>query len=129
MPTNIPDAQGSTLSFGGVTFDELTGWLVQSGGVSLFDRTHIGSDTYGAGDNVRVVRQFDATAVEPDTVDATALGMGSFVQEDKGRAATLTLTFPDGTTLSGTATLINYAIEGQVGELLRTSMSFKFLGY
>ena len=128
-PTPIPDAQGSTLVFGGVKFPKLTGWKVQAGGVTLFDRTHMGSSTYGSGENVRVVKQFDVSAVEPDSIEATALGPSSFGPSDKGRAATLTLTFPDGSSLFGTAALVNYTVEGQVGDLVKTSMSFKYLGY
>jgi len=130
MPTTpIPDAQGSTLVFGSVTFSKLTGWKVQAGSVTLFDATNMSSTVLGGGDNSRILKQFDAVAVEPDSIDATALGPGSFSPSDKGAIDTLTLTFPDGSFLTGKAALAGYTVEGQVGDLVRTSMQFKYVGY
>lgn len=127
--TQIPDAHGSGLSFGGVYFTNLTGWRVQSGSVTLHDVTSLASPVVGSAGNSRVQRQFDAVSVEPDTVDVTALGPASFAPSDKGTISVLVLAFPDGTTIFGNAALVGYEVTGQVGELIRTSMQFKYVGY
>jgi hypothetical protein len=125
-PTDIATAQGSTLTWGSFKFTSMTGWQVQSGAVTLFDRTHMGSTILGTAGTTRIVKRMDAVAVEGETISVTALGPVSFARTDIGDTATLSLSFEDGD-LVDDAVLMDFSVEGSVGQLIQTKMTFRML--
>ena len=124
----IEDAQGSALTWGTYTFPRLVQWDLQAGAVVMQDCTSFASPGYGLGYNARIQKQLDPIAVEPPTLEAVCLGFEGFQLEDRGRIATLSIVWASGS-VSALAALTDFRISGQVGELLRTSCTFRFTGF
>lgn len=120
-------AQGSTVAFGGAEIGYLVGWTVEPAQAATTDATGTDATIYGSGDNSRVVKQVECTAVDPGTVSVRVLGCPPYAVSDIGSKATLEVGF-DGGSISWEAILLSFDVEGSVGELLRGTAKFQFTG-
>jgi hypothetical protein len=126
MP-DVPSAQSITASFGGTDLGKVIGFTGEYSVASAYDSTSSGATIIGTGSNSRVRRQIDPTIVDPGRMDFRALGDAVFSRSDIGKKASLVF-YLNGNTLTVTAFLANYRLEGQRGELLESSYSFQFTG-
>lgn len=120
-------SQGSSVSFGGGALGSLVGWQVSLAQASTTDATGTGATIYGNGEDTRLVKQVECTAIDPGTVSVRLLGCPPYTNEDIGTKATLSVDF-DGGGISWEAILLSFEVEGSVGELLRGTATFQFTG-
>ena len=120
-------SQGSSVSFGGGALGSLVGWQVSLAQASTTDATGTGATIYGNGEDTRLVKQVECTAIDPGTVSVRLLGCPPYTNEDIGTKATLTVDF-DGGGIEWEAILMSFEVEGSVGELLRGTATFQFTG-
>lgn len=107
-------AQGASVSFNGVPLGYLTGFDWESS-AQLTESTNVTSTVVGSGDTARVVKSYDATAVEPVKLSITFRGPPSFSAADTGLKATLVFTAP-GVTFTGSALLVSFSHAGRVNQ-------------
>jgi len=120
-------AHTSTVSFAGTSLGQLVQFQAGGGSAVTADVTGVDATIYGVSANSRVVRQIDAVAIDPGTASVRLLGMPPFSQIRIGEKGSLAISTPGGS-LVGEAILMNYEVEGSVGDLLRGSASFQFTG-
>jgi hypothetical protein len=114
--------------WGGRNLGSITKFDVEfpAGAVQPF--THLDSRLAGSGSNTRVQAQYAPTTQEPPVISVAALGTGlGLVGDDRGTVAQLSVSFPGGG-VSGLAFLVEFRIEGAVGDLMRTSATFRLTG-
>ncbi len=128
MP-DVPDSQGATLAFNGQTLGVLQGVSPAFTAGNVQEVTSLRSPVVGAGQNARVVKQFNVTSIDPGTVTARFIGLPGFSRNDIGGPGTLTLTWPIGTQLSAAAFLVDINAELTRGELVQWAAVFKFSGF
>jgi hypothetical protein len=126
MP-DIPSSQDVAVSFGGTALGNVIGFSGQYSVTSVYDATGQGATITGTAGNARITRKLDPTMVDPGRMEFRALGNASLSRSDIGRKATL-LFYLDGATLSVTAFLADYRLEGTRGQLLESFYSFQFTG-
>lgn len=120
-------SQGSSVSFGSGPLGSLVGWQVSPAQASTTDVTGVDAAMYGTGEDTRLVKQIECTAIDPGTVSVRLLGCPPYTNEDIGTKATLTVDF-DGGGIEWEAILMSFEVEGSVGELLRGTATFQFTG-
>lgn len=81
----------------------------------------------GTGDSVRVVQEYDATAIAPADFSFAFWGPPSFTPDDIGMKATLELDGP-GVSLSGEAILMDIRHSGRAGKWSTGSATFQMTG-
>ena len=128
MP-DVPDSQGATLAFNGTTLGILQGVSPAFTAGNVQEVTSLRSPVVGAGQNARVVKQFNVTSIDPGTVTARFIGLPGFSRNDIGGPGTLTLTWPFGGTLSAAAFLVDINAELTKGELIQWAATFRFSGF
>lgn len=128
MP-DVPDSQGATLSFNGTTLGILQGVAPSFSAGNVHEVTSMRSTVVGAGQNARVVKQYNVTSIEPGDVTARFIGLPGFSRNDIGGPGTLTLTWPGGGTLSAAAALVQLDAELTKGELIQWAATFRFTGF
>jgi hypothetical protein len=122
-----PVSQGSTVSFAGTPIGELVGWNLVPATAVTTEITSTDSVYRGSGGLSRVVKEYDCTTVDPGTVSVRLLGCPPYQVEDIGLRGTLVVDF-DGGALSAEAILMDFEVEGSVGDLLRGTAKFQFTG-
>ena len=120
-------SQGSTVSFGGSNIGSLVGFTASPAQAVTTDATSVSATIRGIGEESRVVKRLECTAVDPGTASVRLLGCPPYAVSDIGTKATLTVAFQGGA-ISLTAILLSFEIEGSVGELLRGTATFQFTG-
>jgi hypothetical protein len=120
-------AQGTTVTFDGTPIGYLTGFDVECKAGSLYETTNVTSAVVGTGANARVVKQYDATAVEPPTVSITFWGPASFAATDAGFKAILVFDAPD-ETISGEAILVSFSHSGRANQWSTGAATFQLTG-
>lgn len=128
MP-DIASSQGAVLSFRG----EVLG-VLQNVGPSFavgnkHEVTSMGSLVFGAGQNARVLKQYNVTSIEPGTITARFLGSPSLARNDIGGPGLLLFAWGSGATLSGQAFLETLDAEFAKGELIQWAAVFQFSGF
>lgn len=125
--TAIPSAQDVAVSFGDTALGNVIGFTGRYAVTSAYDATGYGATITGTAGNSRITRKLDPTMVDPGTMEFRAQGNAALSRSDIGRKATLSF-YLDGATLSVTAFLADYRLEGTRGELLESYYSFQFTG-
>lgn len=128
MP-DVPDSQGAVLSFSGVTLGVLVGAAPSFTAGNVHEVTSMRSQVVGAGQNARVVKQYNVTSIEPGTFTARFVGLPGFSRNDIGGPGTLTFTWPNGGQLSAAAFLETVDAELSRGELIQWAAKFRFSGF
>lgn len=128
MP-DVPDSQGATLSFNGTTLGIVQGITPSFAAGNVHDVTGYRSSLVGVGQNARVIKQYNVTSIEPGTITARFIGLPGFSRNDVGFPGTLTLTWPEGGTLSAQAFLVSVDAELAKGELVQWAATFQFNGF
>lgn len=123
------DAQGATITFGGVLLGSLVNIQATQSVSGKFDCTSLLSPVIGAGSNSRVMNQVNPTSVDPGAVAIQFLGPTIFSRTDIGRVGELAFALPSGGSLFGLAYLENLELEAAVGEKLRGTATFQFTGF
>lgn len=123
------DAQGATVSFGGVVLGSLVNIQATQSVSGKFDCTSLLSPVLGAGANSRVLLQSNPTSVDAGGVAIQFIGPTVFSRADIGRVAPLAFALPSGGALVGLAYLDNLELEAAVGEKLRGTATFTFTGF
>lgn len=121
----MPDsAQGTDVSFGGASIGSLTGFRCTPAEAVYSEVTSFASAYTGSGDNFRVWKTYVCTAIEPGTVEVSLYGAPPYSPAGVGDKAALVV----GSFASGDAYLDSYEITGQVGEFLKGTARFRFVG-
>jgi len=120
-------SQGTTVTFNGTAIGYLTGFDAESKAGSLYETTNVTSPVVGSGANARVVKQYDATAVEPPTLSITFWGPPSFAATDAGFKANLVFDAP-GETISGEAILVSFSHSGRANQWSTGAATFQLTG-
>jgi hypothetical protein len=126
MP-GIYSAQGTAVSFGGTPIGYLTGFDVEAAAGSPTETTSVVSQVVGSGANARVLKQYDATSIEPPKVSLTFWGPPTYSTTDAGLKATLTFTAP-GDSFTGEAILLSWSHSGRPGQWSTGAAVFQFTG-
>lgn len=128
MP-DIPDSQGATLVFRGVTLGVLQTATPSFSAGNVSEVTSMRSPVVGSGQNARVLRQYNVTSIEPGTITARFLGSPGLARNDLGGPGILAFSWPSGGTLSGQAFLQQLDAEFAKGELIQWAAVFQFSGF
>lgn len=128
MP-NIPDSQGATLFFRGMALGVLQGVSPSFSVGNVSEVTSLRSPVIGAGQNARVLKQYNCTSIEPGTITARFLGSPDLARNDLGGPGVLAFSWPAGGTLSGQAFLQTLDAEFAKGELIQWAAVFQFSGF
>jgi hypothetical protein len=123
----VPNAQGLTASFAGVSLGAVVGFDADSSAGTPYEFTPAGATVVGTGLNARVVRQLNWTSVENGTVSFRVLGNPIFVESDMGTRGTLAFSV-GGVSLSRTAAIKTSRRAGERGGLIQSSYEFVFTG-
>lgn len=126
MP-GITSPHGTTVSFDGVPIGYLTGYDIECQAGDVQEVTNVLSQVVGTGMKARVVKQYDATSVEPPTLSLEFLGPPSFLATDAGLKGEIVFDSP-GFTLSGEAILRKFNHSGRAGQWTRGTAVFMFTG-
>lgn len=124
MPGSVPSAQGTTITFGGVSIGLLRGFDSSHQAGQLVDVTNVNSATYGAGGTTRLVREYDCTSIEPARLSCSFYGAAAFGDEDLGYVALLEFDSPE-ESYAAYAMLTEYTHSGSVGEFATGTASFQ----
>lgn len=127
MP-DIPDGHGATVVFDGVSLGELLDVTPAFAAGNIHETTSMGATIVGAGQNARVIRQYNVTSIEPGTIVIKCLGYSPLTRDDIGRPGALSFVFGNGS-LSGQAVPIAVDATIATGELVQWSATFQFTGY
>ena len=123
----VPDSQGTTLVFDGVTVTRITNVSTGGGGVAMVDTTPSNATTVGTGLSKRVVLQEHPGNVSLGTVEVNVLGPQGLTINDEGRLGRLVLVWAGGG-VNGWATLTSCKMTGGVNDVVRGSLTFKLTG-
>jgi hypothetical protein len=126
---NIPSSQGAVLSFRGQVLGVLQGSSQSFAVGNKHDATNMRSPVIGSGQNARVLKQYNATSIEPGTFTARFLGSPDLARNDIGGPGMLTFTWGSGNALSGEAFLETLDAEFAKGELIVWAAVFQFSGF
>lgn len=127
MP-DIPDGHGATLYFRGVALGPVQSVTPNFTAGNVQDFTSHRSSVIGAGQNARVLRQYNCTSIEPGTMQCKFLGSASLSRNDVGGPGTLSFSWP-GAELSGQAFCSDLQADFAVGQLVQWSATFQFTGF
>jgi len=123
----VPNAQGLTASFAGVSLGAVVGFDADSSAGTPYEFTPATATVVGTGINSRVVRQLNWTSIENGTVSFRVLGNPMFVESDMGTRGTLAFSV-GGVSLSRTAAIKTSRRAGERGGLIQSSYEFVFTG-
>lgn len=123
----VPDSQGLTASFAGVSLGAVIGFDANSSAGNPYEFTPATATVVGAGMNARVVRQLNWASVENGTASFRALGNPVFVESDMGMTGTLAFSV-GGVSVSRTAAIKESRRAGERGGLIQSSYEFVFTG-
>jgi hypothetical protein len=123
----VPDSQGLTASFAGVSLGAVIGFDVDSSAGNPYEFTPATATVVGAGLNSRVVRQLNWASVENGTASFRVLGNPIFVESDMGTRGTLAFSV-GGVSVSRTAAIKTSRRAGERGGLIQTAYEFVFTG-
>jgi hypothetical protein len=127
--SNIPSSQGAVLSFNGQVLGVLQNANPSFSVGNKHEVTSMRSPVVGAGQNARVLRQYNVTSIEPGTITARFLGSPDLARNDIGGPGVLSFTWGSGQTLSGQAFLETLDAEFAKGELIVWAAVFQFSGF
>ena len=128
MP-DIPSSQGAVLKFNGNVLGVLQNANPSFSVGNKHDVTNIRSPVIGAGQNARVLRQYNVTSIEPGTITARFLGSPDLARNDIGGPGVLSFTWGSGASISGQAFLETLDAEFSKGELIVWAAVFQFSGF
>lgn len=138
-PNPPPSSQGSTVSFNGQAIGRLVRWRTVPGTAKFSNINGNDAQVVGTGANSRIVEMVDCTAIEPGGADVTLREVPSFVLQDIGKKASLsvthkispynpvTKTWPT-KTVTFEAFLEGFDGAGNVGQFLEGTIRFRFSG-
>lgn len=128
MPVSpVPDAQGLTASFAGVSLGPVFDFDVDHSAGAPYEFTPAAATVVGTGLNSRVVRQLNWATVENGTVSFRAWGNPIFVESDMGLRGTLAFSV-GGVSVSRTAAITKCKRAGERGGNIQTAYTFVFTG-
>jgi hypothetical protein len=126
---DIPSSQGAVLSFRGEVLGVLQN-ISQSFAVgNKHEVTSMKSPVTGAGQNARVLKQYNVTSIEPGTITARFLGFPGLVRSDIGKPGYLLFSWGSGASNGGQAFLETIDEEFVKGELIQWAAVFQFSGF
>lgn len=120
-------SHGTYVTFDGVDIGYLTGFDTESKAGDVQEVTNVNSPVFGTGSNARVLKQYDATSIEPPTLSFEFWGPSSFAATDAGLKATIVFDSP-GSVISGEAILVSFNHSGRSGQWSRGTASFQLTG-
>ena len=117
----------TAVSFDGVPIGFLTGYDIDCQAGEFHEVTNVLSQVVGTGQGARVIREYDATSVEPPTLSLEFYGPPSFSATDAGLRGLIVFDSP-GFSLSGEAILRSFNHSGRSGQWTRGTATFQFTG-
>jgi hypothetical protein len=123
----IPDAQGVTVSFDGVTISKVTSVSAGGGSVKTVDATSMACRVVGTGVSQRVILMEHPGDVSLGSIEVTFLGPQGLTVMDEGRFGTVSVAWKGGN-ISIFATLESFKLSGSVNDIIRGSATFKMTG-
>jgi hypothetical protein len=91
--------------------------------------TSMRSPVVGAGQNARVIKQYNVTSIEPGTITTRFLGYPDLVRSDVGLPGLLVFSWNSSASNSGQAFLETLDAEFAKGELIQWAAVFQFSGF
>ena len=128
MP-NIPSSQGAVLSFRGQVLGVLQGVGLSVAVGNKHEVTSMRSPVMGVGQNARVLKQYNATSVEPGAITARFLGIPDLSVTDIGGPGVLVFSYGYSSTVVGQAFLESLDSEFAKGELVQWAAVFQLSGF
>lgn len=128
MP-DIPSSQGAVLYFNGLLLGVLQTANPSFAVGNKHEVTSMRSPVLGAGQNARVLKQYNVTSIEPGTFTARFLGSPDLARNDIGGPGVLSFSWGSGASLSGQAFLETLDAEFAKGELIQWAAVFQFSGF
>jgi hypothetical protein len=126
---DIATSQGAVLSFRGQVLGVLQNISQQYAVGNKHEVTSMRSPVVGAGQNARVIKQYNVTSIEPGTITARFLGYPDLVRSDVGRPGLLVFSWGSSASNSGQAFLETLDAEFAKGELIQWAAVFQFSGF
>lgn len=123
----VPSCQGTTITFAGVQIGHLRTFDSTHEAAQLADVTNEYSTVLGSGSQTRVLKEYDATTVEPQQLTCSFYGLPAFVHEDCGLKGTLEFDSPE-ETFTLEAILMSYTHSGAAGEFATGTATFQTTG-
>lgn len=120
-------SHGTFVSFSGVDVGYLTGFDNESKAGDVQEVTNVNSPVFGTGANARVLKQYDATSIEPPTLSFNFWGPPSFAATDAGLKAEIVFDSP-GSSISGEAILVSFNHSGRAGQWSTGTATFQLTG-
>lgn len=127
--SDIPSSQGAVLSFRGQVLGVLQGVGLTVAVGNKHEVTSMRSPVMGAGQNARVLKQYNVTSVEPGTITARFLGIPGLNINDVGGPGVLVFSYGYGGTVIGQAVLETLDAEFAKGELIQWAAVFQLTGF
>ena len=128
MP-NIPSSQGAVLRFRGQVLGVLQNVRLSLTVGNKHEVTSIRSPVTGAGQNARVLKQYNVTSIEPGAFTATFLGLPDLTVQDIGAPGVLVFSYGSGGTVVAQAFLESLDSEFAKGELVQWAAVFQLSGF
>lgn len=117
----------TAVSFDGVDIGYLTGFDAEVKAGDVQEVTNVNSQVFGTGANARVLKEYDATSIEPPTLSFTFWGPPSFALTDAGLKGEIVFDAP-GSTISGEAILVSFTHAGRAGQWSTGVATFQLTG-
>lgn len=128
MPGQYP-SNGLTVTFAGVEIGWLSGHDWEAKISELVDKTSAASRVVGSGANARVVKEYDATSIEPVLFSFTFWGPPSYSADDAGLKGELVFDAPGlAEPIAGEAILMDFRHSGRSGQWATGSANFQLTG-
>ena len=126
MP-GLYSSHGTAVYFAGTQIGFLTGFDVESKAGSPVETTNVTSRVVGTGRNARVVKEYDATSIEPPTLTVQFWGPPSFQATDAGFKGPLVFDAP-GDAVYGEAILVSFSHAGRSNQWSTGTATFQLTG-
>lgn len=115
------------VSFGANDIGWLTGFDLECPAGDVRETTNVDSAVVGTGDNARVVREYDATSVDPPRLTLTFWGPPGLAALDAGLKGALVFQSP-GAVIAGEAIVIKWNFQGRSRQWTTGSVEFQLTG-
>jgi hypothetical protein len=125
----IPSSQGAVLSFRGQVLGVLQNVNLSLAVGNKHEVTSIRSSVTGAGQNARVLKQYNVTSIEPGTFTARFLGLPDLTVQDMGAPGVLVFSYGSGGNVVAQAFLEALDSEFAKGELVQWAAVFQLSGF
>jgi hypothetical protein len=128
MPSQLEDSQGARVYWNGVEIGTYISMSPSWQTGTSYDCTNRYSMVVGQGESARVVKQYNASSIEPGAVVVEFLGNVNLRVDDLGDVGTLSIGWT-GFSYEGAGYISSFSSTAARGELIQCSITFQFNGF